>query len=131
MSMDHGSEGMAAGHQPLRGVRVLELAQVMAGPVAGLMLADLGADVIKIERFPGGDDARAFNADAGREALPPSFEVLNRGKRSVALDLKSDGGRQALLRLVGQADVLTENFRPGTMDRLGLSPPCWSEPIRG
>jgi crotonobetainyl-CoA:carnitine CoA-transferase CaiB-like acyl-CoA transferase len=109
------------GWLPLKGLRVLELAQVMAGPVTGLMLADLGADVIKVEKFPGGDDSRAFNSKAKGD-MPASFEVLNRGKRSLAIDLKSEQGREALRRLVAQADVLTENFRPGTMSGLGLSP---------
>ena len=108
------------GWLPLQGLRVLELAQVMAGPVTGLMLADLGADVIKVEKFPGGDDSRSFNSKAKGD-MPASFEVLNRGKRSVAIDLKSEPGRQALRRLVAQSDVLTENFRPGTMSGLGLS----------
>lgn len=109
------------GWQPLKGVRVLELAQIMAGPVAGLMLADLGADVVKVEKFPGGDDARGFNSQ-GAGGVPPSFEVLNRGKRSVAINLKTEEGRAALRRLVAQADVLTENFRPGTLQALGLGP---------
>ena len=109
------------GWQPLKGVRVLELAQIMAGPVAGLMLADLGADVVKVEKFPGGDDARGFNSRAAG-GVPASFEVLNRGKRSVAIDLKTEAGRDALLRLVARSDVLTENFRPGTLDALGLGP---------
>lgn len=108
------------GWQPLQGLRVLELAQVMAGPVTGLMLADLGADVIKLEKFPGGDDSRAFNSKAKGD-MPASFEVLNRGKRSLAIDLKNEQGRDTLRRLVAQADVLTENFRPGTMSGLGLS----------
>jgi crotonobetainyl-CoA:carnitine CoA-transferase CaiB-like acyl-CoA transferase len=107
------------GWQPLKGVRVLELAQIMAGPVAGMMLADLGADVIKVEKFPGGDDARGFNSQ-GAGDMPASFEVLNRGKRSIALNLKSAHGREALRRMVAQADVLTENFRPGTLEALGL-----------
>jgi crotonobetainyl-CoA:carnitine CoA-transferase CaiB-like acyl-CoA transferase len=107
------------GWLPLKGVRVLELAQIMAGPVAGLMLADLGADVVKVEKFPGGDDARGFNSK-GAGDMPASFEVLNRGKRSVAINLKSEQGCEALRRMVAQADVLTENFRPGTMEALGL-----------
>lgn len=105
--------------KPLAGLRVLELAQVMAGPITGLMLADLGADVIKIEKFPGGDDARSYNSSATGDA-PPSFQVLNRGKRSLALDLKSAHGLETLRRLVARADVLTENFRAGTMTRLGV-----------
>ena len=109
------------GWLPLKGLRVLELAQVMAGPVTGLMLADLGADVIKVEKFPGGDDSRSFNSKAQGD-MPASFEVLNRGKRSLAIDLKNPQGRATLRRLVAQADVLTENFRPGTMSGLGLAP---------
>jgi crotonobetainyl-CoA:carnitine CoA-transferase CaiB-like acyl-CoA transferase len=109
------------GWQPLKGVRVLELAQIMAGPVAGLMLADLGADVVKVEKFPGGDDARGFNSQ-GAGDMPANFEVLNRGKRSVAINLKTGEGREALRRMVAQADVLTENFRPGTLEALGLGP---------
>ena len=105
--------------RPLACLRVLELSQIMAGPTCGLMLADMGADVIKIERFPGGDDARGSRR-AGDSGLAPSFLMLNRGKRSVALDLRTPAGRDALLRLVRRADVLTENFRRGTMERLGL-----------
>jgi len=111
----------AAGWHPLKGVRVLELAQVMAGPVTGLMLADLGADVIKVEKFPGGDDSRGFNSK-GTGDMPASFEILNRGKRSLAINLKTTAGQQALRRLVRNADVLTENFRPGTLEKLGLGP---------
>lgn len=112
-------ETLTQGWLPLKGLRVLELAQVMAGPVTGLMLADLGADVIKVEKFPGGDDSRAFNSQ-GSGDMPASFEVLNRGKRSLAVNLKTEAGRGTLRRLVAQADVLTENFRPGTMAGLGL-----------
>jgi crotonobetainyl-CoA:carnitine CoA-transferase CaiB-like acyl-CoA transferase len=107
------------GWLPLKGVRVLELAQVMAGPVTGLMLADLGADVIKVEKFPGGDDARAFNSK-GAGDMSAQFEVLNRGKRSLAINLKTGQGCETLRRMVATADVLTENFRPGTMEGLGL-----------
>lgn len=114
------------GWQPLKGVRVLELAQIMAGPVAGMMLADLGADVIKVEKFPGGDDARGFNSQ-GAGDMPASFEILNRGKRSIAVNLKSPQGREALRRMVAQADVLTENFRPGTLEALGLGPAALRE----
>ena len=110
---------ISPGWLPLKGLRVLELAQIMAGPVAGLMLADLGADVIKVEKFPGGDDARGFNSK-GAGDMPASFEVLNRGKRSIAINLKTDQGRESLCRMVARADVVTENFRPGTMEGLGL-----------
>ncbi len=107
--------------RPLNGVRVLELAQVMAGPVTGLMLADLGAEVIKVEKMPGGDDTRSFNS-GGADNVPPGFQILNRGKRSVALDLKHPEGLATLKRLVRDADVLTENFRPGTIEKLGIGP---------
>jgi crotonobetainyl-CoA:carnitine CoA-transferase CaiB-like acyl-CoA transferase len=106
-------------HLPLHGVRVLEVAQIMAGPTCGLMLADLGADVIKIEKFPNGDDARQYQKPGDSE-LPPSFRMINRGKRSLAIDIRHPLGKQALLRMAAQADVMTENFRVGVMDRLGL-----------
>lgn len=106
--------------RPLSGVKVLELSQIMAGPTCGLMLADLGADVIKVERFPQGDDARRYRRE-GDDGLPPSFMILNRGKRSIALDVKRPEGKAALMKLVAQSDILTENFRLGVMERLGLS----------
>lgn len=106
-------------HKPLAGVRVIEMAQIMAGPTCGMMLADLGAEVIKIEKFPGGDDARQYQKP-GDSAMPPSFCMINRGKRSLALDVRKPEGKAVLLRLVRSADVLTENFRVGVMERLGL-----------
>lgn len=106
-------------HKPLAGVRVIEMAQIMAGPTCGMMLADLGAEVIKIEKFPGGDDARQYQKP-GDSALPPSFRMINRGKRSLALDVRTPQGKDVLFRLVQGADVLTENFRVGVMERLGL-----------
>lgn len=109
----------AAPHLPLSGVRVLEVAQIMAGPTCGLILADLGADVIKVEKFPAGDDARQYQKP-GDSALPPSFRMINRGKRSIALDIRHPMGRDALLRMTSRSDVVTENFRVGVMDRLGL-----------
>lgn len=105
--------------RPLAGVRVIEMAQIMAGPTCGLMLSDLGAEVIKIEKWPGGDDARQYQKP-GDSALPPSFRMINRGKRSLALDVRQPAGRAVLERLVKQSDVLTENFRVGVMERLGL-----------
>ncbi len=103
---------------PLHGIRVIELAHVMAGPVCGLMLADLGADVVKIER-PTGDPTRKFvPPEQGGEAA--AFLMLNRNKRSMALDIKHPDGRDALLRLLGDADVLIENYRPGSLARSGL-----------
>ncbi len=104
---------------PLVGVKVLELAQIMAGPTCGMLLADLGADVIKVERLPGGDDTRAMNRPSvnGESA---AFMAMNRNKRGIALNLKQPAAREALKRIVAKADVLTENYRKGALDRLGL-----------
>ena len=104
---------------PLAGVKVLELAQIMAGPTCGLLLADLGADVVKVERVPGGDDTRAMNRPsvAGESA---AFMAMNRNKRGIALNLKQPAAQEALKRMAARADVLTENYRKGALERLGL-----------
>jgi len=104
---------------PLAGVKVLELAQIMAGPTCGLMLADLGADVIKVERVPGGDDTRRMDRPSvkGESA---SFMAMNRNKRGIALNLKLPAAQEALKRMAARADVVTENYRKGTMEKLGL-----------
>ena len=104
---------------PLHGMRVLELAQIMAGPTCGMMLADMGADVIKVEKLPGGDDARGYREPRVNGVSAP-FMMLNRNKRGVALNLKHPHGRDVLLRMLREADVLTENFRRGTLAKLGL-----------
>lgn len=104
---------------PLAGMRVLELAQIMAGPTAGMMLADMGADVIKVEKLPGGDDARGYQEPRVNGVSAP-FLILNRNKRGIAVNLKHPQGREVLLRLVRDADVLTENYRRGTLEKLGL-----------
>ena len=104
---------------PLRGMRVLELAQIMAGPTCGMLLADMGADVVKVEKLPGGDDARGYREPLVNGISAP-FMMLNRNKRGLALNLKHPGGRDVLLRMVREADVLTENFRRGTLEKLGL-----------
>jgi crotonobetainyl-CoA:carnitine CoA-transferase CaiB-like acyl-CoA transferase len=104
---------------PLAGMRVLELAQIMAGPTCGMMLADMGADVIKVEKLPGGDDARGYREPRVNGVSAP-FMILNRNKRGIALNLKHPKGREILLNMVKQADVLTENYRRGTLERLGL-----------
>ncbi len=103
---------------PLKGMKVIEMAHIMAGPVTGLMLADMGADVIKVER-PNGDDTRRF--------LPPDIEgesaafmMMNRNKRGIRLDLKTEAGKAALIRLIEGADCLIENYRHDTMEKLGL-----------
>ncbi|MER5669625.1 CaiB/BaiF CoA transferase family protein [Pseudonocardia alni] len=103
---------------PLAGIRVLDLTRMFAGPCATEVLADLGADVVKVEEPRIGDPTRRNLPLWGGESA--YFMSLNRGKRSIALDLKSEAGRDVLLGLVDRADVLVENFRPGVMDRLGL-----------
>jgi crotonobetainyl-CoA:carnitine CoA-transferase CaiB-like acyl-CoA transferase len=100
-------------------MRVLELAQIMAGPTAGMMLADMGADVIKVEKLPGGDDSRSYREPRVNGVSAP-FLILNRNKRGIALNLKHPQGRDILLRMVRDADVLTENYRRGTLEKLGL-----------
>ncbi|WP_348540382.1 CaiB/BaiF CoA-transferase family protein [Ruegeria sp. HKCCSP351] len=107
---------------PLAGIRVLDLTNVLAGPYCCYQLALMGADVIKVERPDGGDLARVLGADPARNkaGMGISFLAQNAGKKSVALDMKSEKGKALLKRLVQSADVLVENFRPGVMDRLGL-----------
>lgn len=105
-------------HGPLAGIRVLELGQYISGPYAAKVLADLGAEVIKIET-PEGDPMRRWE---GRAQMSPQFAAYNRGKSSVVLDLKSEQGVEALYRLIDDADVLLDNFRPGVMARLGIGP---------
>lgn len=105
--------------RPLQGLRVLDLTRLLPGPFATLLLADLGADVIKVEEPQGGDYARHF-PPLGHK-MSGIFAALNRDKRGIALDLKRAEGRDVLLRLVATADILVESFRPGVLDRLGLS----------
>jgi crotonobetainyl-CoA:carnitine CoA-transferase CaiB-like acyl-CoA transferase len=104
---------------PLAGIKVIELAHIMSGPTAGMLLADMGADVIKVEKIPGGDDTRRF--------VPPeihgeasAFLMMNRNKRGIALDLRQPAAKAALRRIIDQVDVVIENFRAGTMAKLGL-----------
>lgn len=110
---------------PLAGIRVIDLSRALAGPYATMMLADAGADVVKVERPDGGDDARGWgppfvgSGDARESAY---FLSVNRTKRSVCLDLKDPAARERLERLLADADVLVENFRPGVMERMGLGP---------
>jgi alpha-methylacyl-CoA racemase len=105
---------------PLEGLRVLDLTRLLPGPYATLVLADLGADVVKVEDPRGGDYLRWIPPLAGEQS--GAFHVLNRNKRSLALDLKAPGGVEVLLRLAGGADVLVETFRPGVLERLGAGP---------
>lgn len=103
---------------PLSGMKVIELAHIMAGPVCGLMLADMGADVIKVEK-PDGDDTRRFlPPDIGGESA--AYMMMNRNKRGIALNLKTDEGLAVLKRMLEDADVVIENYRMGTMEKLGL-----------
>ena len=107
---------------PLDGVRVIDLTNVIAGPLASYQLVMLGAEVIKIE-VPGvGDLSRKFGADPtlGKRGMGASFFASNAGKKSLTLNLKDARGREVLKRLAKDADVVMENFRPGTMNRLGL-----------
>lgn len=104
---------------PLDGVKVIELAHVMAGPVCGRMLADMGADVVKVERPGAGDPTRRF-VPPHVEGRSAAFLMLNRNKRGIALDLKDTAGKEALRHLLRKADVVVENFRVGTMERLGF-----------
>lgn len=105
---------------PLAGVRVLALEQAVAGPLCTRHLADLGADVVKVERREGGDFARRY--DTAVHGLSSYFVWLNRGKRSLTLDLKHPAAREVLERLVARADVLVQNLGPGAIERLGLAP---------
>lgn len=111
--MSEGNRG------PLTGMKVVELAHIMAGPTCGLMLADLGADVIKVEKTNGGDDTRRMlPPDVNGESA--AFLMMNRNKRGIALNLKDEKGRKVLLRMIKDADVLIENYRHDTMTKLGL-----------
>jgi succinate--hydroxymethylglutarate CoA-transferase len=112
-------------HGPLSGIRVLEFGQIAAGPFCGMLLADLGADVVKVEKPDGGDDMRRWppmtegpDPSAGRYS--ENFASVNRNKRSIAVDLKDAAAVSELRRLAEVADVIVENFRPGVLDRLGL-----------
>src|SRR5690242_304291 len=104
---------------PLQGLKVIDLSHIMAGPACSMLLADMGADVIKVERLPDGDDSRRM--------VPPTvadqsaaFLIMNRNKRGIALDLRSGAGRNVLSRLLKNADVLIENFRRGAMEQMGF-----------
>lgn len=105
---------------PLHGIRVLELGNFIAAPTAGRLFAEFGAEVIKVERPRTGDELRAWRRAAGKTSL--LFRTMARGKKSVTVDLRSPEGRDLVLRLAAECDVVLENFRPGTLERLGLGP---------
>ena len=100
---------------PLSGIRAVEFVHMVMGPTCGLVLADLGADVIKVEPAPDGDNTRRLSGSGAG-----FFAMNNRNKRSLALDLKSDGGMALVQKLLANSDVVIEIFRPGEMDKLGL-----------
>jgi crotonobetainyl-CoA:carnitine CoA-transferase CaiB-like acyl-CoA transferase len=111
---DQSSDGDVMRELPLEGIRVVEFVHVVMGPTCGLVLADLGAEVIKVEPIDGDHTRKLTASGAG------FFPTFNRNKKSIAVDLKSTAGRDVVLKLVKTADVLTENFRPGAMDKLGF-----------
>ena len=104
--------------QPLSGIRVLDFSTLLPGPMATLMLAEAGAEVIKIERIGSGEELRQYHPRFGDTSV--SFAMLNRGKRSIAIDLKSPDTLKQLTPLIESADVVVDQFRPGVMQRLGL-----------
>ncbi|HEY5551088.1 MAG TPA: CoA transferase [Opitutaceae bacterium] len=103
---------------PLEGVKVLDFTAIMAGPYCTLMLADMGAEVVKIETFPEGDGSRRFDPKVNGESY--CFAVLNRNKKSVALDMKDPRGREIFAKLAREADIMIENYRPGVTKKLGI-----------
>lgn len=105
---------------PLEGVRVLELGNYIAAPTAGRLLADFGAEVIKVERPGTGDELRNWRLHKGNTSM--LYRTINRNKKSVVLDLRTEAGRQAVLELAARSDIVLENFRPGTLERWGLGP---------
>ncbi len=106
----------------LGGLKVIELSHIMAAPTCGQLLADMGADVVKVERLPAGDDTRRFGKSVDGDSA--AFAMMNRNKRGLALNLKTDAGRAALRRLIEQADVFIENYRMGAMEHYGIG---WEE----
>src|SRR5690349_7371077 len=114
MAADQASQGA------LGEVRILDFSRVLAGPLATMVLADLGAEVTKVERPGGGDETRSWGPPYDQRGEATYFQSVNRNKGSVVLDLATDEGRSEAQRLAREADVVVENFRPGVMDRLGL-----------
>ncbi len=107
-------------HKPLAGVRALDLSRLLPGPMASLHLADLGADVIKVEDTGAGDYLRTMGGGGGEGRASYFYRAINRNKRSLALDLKRAEGREVFLKLAARSDVILEGFRPGVVDRLGV-----------
>lgn len=118
MSTHHKQPTQSEVRPPLAGIRVVDFSTLLPGPMCSLLLAQAGAEVIKIERAGSGDEMRSYAPKLGDDAV--NFALLNQGKRSLALDLKDPGERERAIALVRSADVLIEQFRPGVMERLGL-----------
>jgi formyl-CoA transferase len=118
--MDQGTTMNTKDIRPLAGVRVLELGNYIAAPTAGRMLADFGAEVIKVERPVTGDELRNWRLYSGDTSM--LYRTINRNKKSIVIDLKTERGREIVLDLVRHCDVLLENFRPGTLEKWGLGP---------
>ncbi|MGW2566050.1 CaiB/BaiF CoA transferase family protein [Streptomyces sp. NPDC001537] len=124
-TQDNPPEGVSgvlggAGRGALEGLRIADFSRILAGPYATMLLADLGADVVKVERPGTGDDTRAWRPPTDQDGTSTYFLSVNRNKRSVTLDLATEAGLEQARALVAECDVLVENFRPGTMERLGL-----------
>ncbi|MGH7000838.1 MAG: CaiB/BaiF CoA transferase family protein, partial [Stellaceae bacterium] len=111
-----------AGNGPLHGITVLDLSRILAGPYCTFLMAELGARIIKVEAPPKGDDAREYGPFRGDKST--YFSSINHGKQSIALDLKKAADKRIFEALLAKADVLVENFRPGTMEKLGYG---WTE----
>lgn len=124
-SLTNRSIDMTTRRLPLTGVRVLELGNYIAAPTAGRMLADFGAEVIKIERPGTGDELRNWRLKQGTTSM--LYRTINRNKKSVVLDLRSEEGKAAALELVRRSDIVLENFRPGTIEKWGLGPDVLEE----
>ena len=115
---------------PLNDLTVVELSHILAGPACAMLLADMGADVIKVERMPDGDDSRRMVPPtiAGESA---AFLIMNRNKRGIAVDFRTNAGRGVLSRLLKSADVLIENYRRGTMEQMGFGYDACTHRIQG
>jgi len=116
---------MSGNALPLDGVRVLELGNYIAAPTAARMLADFGAEVIKVERPGTGDELRNWRLYSGTTSM--LYRTINRNKKSIVLDLRTEQGRADVVELAAKCDIVLENFRPGTLEKWGLSPEVLSE----
>jgi crotonobetainyl-CoA:carnitine CoA-transferase CaiB-like acyl-CoA transferase len=123
-TMSDGRAGVpdGAGRGALDGLRIADFSRVLAGPYATMLLADLGADVVKVERPGIGDETRAWHPPADHEGTSSYYLSVNRNKRFSVLNLTAEEGLGQARALIAESDVLVENFRPGTMERLGLGP---------